>query len=190
MIIFITGGARSGKSQYAVDLASKESGDVLFLATCIPRDEEMKQRVEEHRKNRPKDWKTLEEEKDILSILKDCQSDVVVIDCLTLLLSNLLLGEDDVREAIKGLVEFLKEASFTTIIVSNEVGSGIVPENEMARRFRDISGWANQLMARYADEVYFMVSGIPIKIKVSTHKIGERPEIKSNHRGTEFTENL
>ncbi|MBU1262347.1 bifunctional adenosylcobinamide kinase/adenosylcobinamide-phosphate guanylyltransferase [bacterium] len=165
MLIFITGGARSGKSQYAVRLASKESGDVLFLATCIPKDEEMRQRVEEHRKNRPKSWKTLEEERDILPILKGCQSDVVVIDCLTLLLSNLLLAGDNVEEIIKGLADFLKEAKFTTIIVSNEVGLGIVPENEMARRFRDISGWANQLMARYADEVYFMVSGIPIKIK-------------------------
>jgi len=165
LIIFITGGARSGKSQYAVSLASEMSKDVLFLATCIPKDEEMRQRVEEHRKNRPKDWKTQEEEKDILPILKGCQSDVVVIDCLTLLLSNLLLAGDNVEEAIKGVAEFLKEARFTTIIVSNEVGLGIVPENEMARRFRDISGWANQLMAKYADEVYFMVSGIPIRIK-------------------------
>lgn len=165
MIIFITGGARSGKSQIAVRLASEMSEDVLFLATCIPKDEEMRQRVEEHKKNRPKDWKTQEEEKDILPILKGCQSDVVIIDCLTLFLSNLLLAGDDVEGAIKGVAEFLKEAPFTAIIISNEVGLGIVPENEIARRFRDISGWANQLMARYADEVYFMVSGIPIRIK-------------------------
>ncbi len=174
MLIFITGGARSGKSQYAVSLASEETRDVLFLATCIPKDEEMRQRVEEHRKNRPKGWKTQEEEKDILPILKDCQSSVVVIDCLTLLVSNLLLAGDDVEGAIKKLAEFLKEATFTTIIVSNEVGCGIVPDNELARRFRDISGWANQLIARYANEVYFMVSGIPMKIK-------EDNDVKRNH---------
>ncbi|MDI6751931.1 MAG: bifunctional adenosylcobinamide kinase/adenosylcobinamide-phosphate guanylyltransferase [bacterium] len=119
-IIFITGGARSGKSRYAVKLASEISLDVLFLATCIPKDDEMTERVEKHRKNRPKDWNTQEEEKDILSILKACKNRVVIIDCLTLLVSNLLLGGDDVERAIKELGEFLKEATFVTIIVSNK----------------------------------------------------------------------
>ena len=156
------------------------SKDVLFLATCFPHDDEMKRRVGEHKKNRPEDWKTIEEEKDILPILKGCKSDVIIIDCLTLLVSNLLLAGDDVEGAIKEVAEFLKEAKWTAIIVSNEVGCGIVPENELARKFRDIAGWANKLLARYADEVYFMVSGIPMKIKEEPQRTQRK-----NHKGHE-----
>ncbi len=181
-IIFITGAARSGKSQFAVGLAKKAANapiplqtqtsrdKVVFIATCIPEDEEMKKRVKLHQKERPSSWKTIEGEIDILKALQNTKIDskVVVIDCLTLFISGLLLKgfkEGEIKKKTEEIVKFISGASSTTIIVSNEVGSGIVPENKLARQFRDLVGVANQMMARGADEVYFMVSGIPVKIK-------------------------
>ncbi len=165
-IIFITGGARNGKSQYAVKLVERMAKDTLFLATCIPRDEEMRKRVKEHKEARPVGWKTIEEERDLIPILKKADNEVVIIDCLTLLISNLLLEkEQDIEDEIEGIAHCIRQARYTAIMVSNEVGSGIVPDNELARRFRDITGWANQLIVQYAEEVYLMVAGMPIKIK-------------------------
>ena len=170
-IIFLTGGTRSGKSQLAVEMAKRISDKkVLFVATCVPEDNEMKKRIILHKRNRPTYWKTIETKIDILKGLKDIKTDfeAVIIDCLTLFVSSLLMnseGEKGVKKKMADLIEFVSSAPYTTIIVSGEVGAGIAPENKLAREFRDLAGIANQIAAKYADEVYFVVAGIPVKIK-------------------------
>lgn len=169
-LIFITGAARSGKSGFAVELAKGITDKVVFLATCKPGDAEMKRRVKQHKLRRPGSWKTVEEDGDIVGALKKIGGDhkVVIIDCLTLFLSNLLLEgrrDREINSRIKEIGKVVSKAPYTTIVVSNEVGSGIVPENKLARRFRDLTGIANQTIAGYADTVYFMVSGIAMKMK-------------------------
>ena len=169
-LILITGGARSGKSRFAVDLAKRLGERVAFIATCVPRDEEMRQRVEEHKKNRPDSWKTIEEETDVASVLQSLPEDceVAIVDCLTLLVSNLLLtgeSEQEISRQVREIAASTLKLHLTAIVVSNEVGAGIVPENQLGRRFRDIAGLANQILARGAAEVYLLVSGIPLKIK-------------------------
>ncbi len=172
-VIFITGGTRSGKSSFAVKMAKRISDTnsrVAFMATCIPEDEEMKRRVALHKKKRPFSWKTIEVKADILKELKKIKSSfkVVIIDCLTLFVSGLLmqgLNESQIKKKIEEIARFISHALYTTIVVSNEVGSGVVPENRLAREFRDLAGLTNQIVARKADEVYLVVSGIPLKIK-------------------------
>lgn len=165
MIIFITGGARSGKSQYAVSMAKETGEEVTFVATCIPADNEMSQRIEEHKKMRPKEWHTVTEGLNLPKTIAKITTPVIIIDCLTLWVSNLMEAKKDVVEASKGMFHALKKVKGTVIIVSNEVGDGIVPNNRLAREFRDMAGVVNQWMAQVADEVYLMVVGIPIKIK-------------------------
>ena len=171
-LIFITGGARSGKSKLALQLAERTGGKVAFIATAQAGDDEMAERILIHKKSRPKEWTTIEEPIDIPSaISKVADHDVAIIDCLTLLLSNLMLEDKSLDETgrILGRMEDLVKASRsfkgTVIVVSNEVGMGIVPENELARKFRDLAGRANQIIADAADEVYLCVSGIPVKLK-------------------------
>jgi len=169
-LIFITGGARSGKSKYALKLAKNISRKVLFLATGTAKDEEMKKRIEEHKKSRPTYWETIEETKNIASALLNIKSSykVVIIDCLTFLISNILLDgidEKTILGEIKKIAEIILKADYTTIVISNEVGGGIVPDNELGRKFRDTAGLANQIVAESAHQVYLVVSGIPIKIK-------------------------
>ncbi len=171
-LIFITGGARSGKSKLALKLAERTGGKVAFIATAQAGDDEMAERILIHKKSRPKEWTTIEEPIDIPSaISKVADHDVAIIDCLTLLLSNLMLEDKSLDETgrILGRMEDLVKASRsfkgTVIVVSNEVGMGIVPENELARKFRDLAGRANQIIADAADEVYLCVSGIPVKLK-------------------------
>lgn len=168
-LIFITGGARSGKSQHATKLAEKIGDKVAFVATCVPSDDEMKKRVKRHRSLRPKGWKTIEKPVKVASALKDLDGfDAVIIDCITLFLTNLMMEEmsdEEILSKVTNLAQVAKEADFTVVIVSNEVGSGIVPANEMGRRFRDLAGLANQIIAQSADEVYLTISGIPLKIK-------------------------
>jgi adenosylcobinamide kinase/adenosylcobinamide-phosphate guanylyltransferase len=169
-LILVTGGARSGKSRFAVDLAKRLGERVAFIATCVPRDEEMRKRVEEHKKNRPDSWKTIEEETDVTSVLQSLPEDceVAIVDCLTLLVSNLLLtgeSEQEISRQVREIAASTLKSHLTAIVVSNEVGSGIVPDSEIGRRFRDIAGLANQILARGAAEVYLLVSGIPLKIK-------------------------
>ena len=180
--VFISGGARSGKSQFAQELAGSISDKVLFVATAEALDEDMKVRVENHQNQRSQSWQTLEVSTNIADKIRVHigDSEVVLIDCLTLLVSNILLGEDrgfsekeiDASEAenrvlveIRAVINFMQESLATFIIVSNEVGLGIVPENRFARIYRDLLGRANQLVARHADEFYFMMSGIPMKVK-------------------------
>ncbi len=168
-LIFITGGVRSGKSSYAVELAQQLSSDVAFLATASSGDEEMKQRIKHHQRNRPSHWITIEEQRDVASQLKEINTPgrVIIVDCLTLLISNLLdsLSDEEILHQIRKIPRYAEMFNLTTIVISNEVGWGIVPTHPLGRRFRDLSGQASQILAHYAKEVYLMLSGIPLKIK-------------------------
>jgi len=169
-LIFITGGSRSGKSTLAVNLARSIRKRKIFIATCIPEDEEMKRRVMLHRKNRPSSWRTIEQRGALVPVLeKETKADVVIIiDCLTLFVSSLLMKEskeDSIKDEVAEAVAIIKKGNATVIIVSNEVGCSLVPENKLARDFRDIAGGCNQIVAKAADEVIYMVSGIPVTIK-------------------------
>ena len=168
--VFILGGARSRKSSYAVERAKKLEKKVVFIATATSPDREMKERIKFHKISRPRQWKLIEEGKDVSSILSKLNGryEVILIDCLGLLIANLLesnLKDREIERRIEKLINTIVRINLTTILVSNEVGSGIVPANPLARRFRDILGLANQTMARKADEVIFMQSGIPVTLK-------------------------
>lgn len=169
-IIFVLGGARSGKSSYAIKLAETFGRKVAFIATCQPLDKEMQRRIVLHKKSRSARWQTFEEPQAISSLLKKNRNkfEVILIDCLTLLVSNLLLKnlkEDAIENEINMILSILKKSKAKSIIVSNEVGLGIVPKNRLGRRFRDLAGRINQMVAEKADEVFFMVSGLPLTIK-------------------------
>jgi len=170
MIIFLTGGARSGKSTFALKLAGTLGKKTAFLATGQAHDAEMKQRIAAHKKIRPRHWATVEEPLCISRALKKMhpKTEVVIVDCLTLLVSNLLLAgksEKFIIAEIKKSLQAMKKSNFSTIIVSNEVGCGIVPENKLARDFRDIAGAVNQLAARSSDKAYTLISGFPVQLK-------------------------
>jgi adenosylcobinamide kinase/adenosylcobinamide-phosphate guanylyltransferase len=168
-ITFILGGSRSGKSNYAQVLAKKYKR-VAFIATCQPLDKEMRQRIKMHRELRPKHWQTFEEYRDIALTLRKISFgfDCIIIDCLTLFVSNLMSAKKNqksIEEKIKRILLLLKTMKASAILISNEVGLGIVPENKLARDFRDIAGKVNQIVAKEAKRVIFMASGIPMKIK-------------------------
>jgi adenosylcobinamide kinase / adenosylcobinamide-phosphate guanylyltransferase len=168
--IFIIGGARSGKSLYAQELAKEMGKSVAFIATLVPQDAEMKKRILLHRKLRPKSWKLIEEPQNIKRALRGLigKVDVAIIDCLGLFVTNLLCDghkAQEIEKEIRSIAEFLSKSRITAIVVSNEVGLGIVPDNPLARDFRDIIGRSNQIMACHADVVYVMQAGIPLKIK-------------------------
>jgi adenosylcobinamide kinase/adenosylcobinamide-phosphate guanylyltransferase len=169
-IIFITGGARSGKSRFAQRIAKTFPDPKAYLATAQALDEEMKTRIARHRKSRPKAWRTLEEPIQIAEVVQKegRRFRLILLDCLTLWLSNLMMagwGERKILSAADRLLKAARKAPGTVILVSNEVGMGIVPENPAARMFRDLGGLIHQKAAREADEVYFLVSGLPWKIK-------------------------
>ncbi|MFC1624116.1 bifunctional adenosylcobinamide kinase/adenosylcobinamide-phosphate guanylyltransferase [Candidatus Omnitrophota bacterium] len=169
-ITFILGGARSGKSSYAIELAKSIKGTVAFIATSEALDEEMKKRIDLHKKKRPLDWETFEEPKDILGLLKKMRHDfeIIIIDCLTLFISNLLsedLDESAIEDRISEMLKLLGSSKLESIIISNEVGLGIVPDNPLGRRFRDLAGKINQMVAQEADVVFFMAAGLPLMIK-------------------------
>ncbi len=169
-VVFILGGARSGKSSYAVELAKKLSKRVVFIATAAAGDEEMKKRIKMHKASRPKYWRVIEESKNISSILPKLNDkyEVLIIDCVGLLISNLLAEgakDREIEKRIKKLINIISKVKLNVVLVSNEAGCGIVPDNFLARRFRDLLGLANQMMARKADKVIFMQAGIPVMIK-------------------------
>ncbi len=182
-LIFITGGARSGKSTFAEQKAEQFGDKVLYVATAKRVDQEMEQRIVRHRLRRPAGWETFEGYKNLDSELEGIISEksAVLLDCITILITNLMLEEsldwDSLsRERVEGientilhqverLISLAKMSSVPFILVSNEVGLGLVPPTAMGRDFRDIAGRMNQLIARTADEVYFCVSGIPMRIK-------------------------
>jgi adenosylcobinamide kinase/adenosylcobinamide-phosphate guanylyltransferase len=169
-ITLILGGARSGKSSYALRLAKKSGGRVAFIATCAPLDKEMEERISLHKKSRPSYWQTFEEPKDIVLLLKNigAKFDTILIDCLTLMVSNLMMTkkkEDIIEKKFKDILSALDKIKARVIIVSNEVGLGIVPSRKLGREFRDIAGRINQLVAAKADNVFFLIAGIPLKIR-------------------------
>ena len=177
----IVGGARGGKSRFAQELAEKSGESVLFVATAEAGDEEMRRRIEKHRESRPASWRTLEATSNLADRIGQETSGerVILIDCITLLVSNILgehgnrggeqadeaLIEEKVTAEIRELIEFIDHSNARFIIVSNEVGLGLVPANQLSRFYRDILGRANQLLAQHADEVYLMVCGLPMPLK-------------------------
>lgn len=169
--IFVLGGCKSGKSRHALELAEQMPGNrKYFMATCVPHDDEMKERVLRHQQERSQTWKTVEVPLVLPEAIieKSGKADVILADCLTLWITNLLLkpyDTEDIYEHIKRLTESAEKAQCPVILVSNEVGAGIVPENRLARLFRDIVGYANQSVASCADRVIWTVAGIPVSIK-------------------------
>ena len=165
--ILITGGQRSGKSTYAQELALSLSANPVYLATSAVWDEEHRQRIERHKRDRGPEWTNVEELTDIQNV--DVSGRVVVIDCVTLWATNFFMANDgDVEDTLAQLKErFIQftaqEAIF--IFVTNEIGLGGISSNDLQRRFTDLIGWMNQFIARAADEVVLMVSGIAVKIK-------------------------
>jgi adenosylcobinamide kinase/adenosylcobinamide-phosphate guanylyltransferase len=188
-LTLILGGARSGKSTYAEQQAQELGGDsVLYVATSESKDEEMQQRVTKHRAGRSSAWETLEAPRNVAHALRQKTSDasVVLLDCMTFLVANLLMDaaaprenpfdepsadpfnpqiEADVVREVEALVAYVQETDVHLLVVSNEVGLGVVPPYELGRAYRDILGRANQILARYADEVQLLVAGIPVKVK-------------------------
>jgi len=181
-LIFITGGARSGKSTYAEKLARQTSKPVVYIATAIAFDDGMKDRIARHKEQRPENWETIEQYKSFESMKEEPafkNAEVVLFDCLTVMTTNNMLDFPvnydtcsmdqvaEIEEAIKIEVETLLAVckDKTLIVVSNEVGLGLVPAYKLGSYFRDIAGRMNQLVASCADEAYFTVSGIPMKLK-------------------------
>lgn len=176
-IILVTGGARAGKSVFAQELARKRGGDnVLFVATAEPKDSEMTARIARHKTARPPAWQTLEAPHDVARSVEstNTHANVIVLDCVTLFVSNLLLAtphetdpsaaHDAVVHEIDGIVRVADRGSADWIVVTNEVGMGLVPDTPVGRLYRDLLGEANQRMARAAASVYLMVSGIAVEI--------------------------
>jgi adenosylcobinamide kinase/adenosylcobinamide-phosphate guanylyltransferase len=168
-IILISGGARSGKSRYAEQRAREMGRRRIYVATAEAKDEEMTQRIAEHQKRRGSLWRTIEEPLGLTEALlrQRGNTDCALVDCLTLWISNLLIRYDEkyATQKVHELMEKLAELDFNLIFVTNEVGSGIVPDNALARKFRDLAGWTNQTVAQAADEVILMVAGLPIIVK-------------------------
>ena len=168
-IILITGGARSGKSQYAEQRAGEMGSRRIYVATAEAKDEEMARRIAEHRKRRNSQWHTIEEPLELTDALLSQRSkiDCALVDCLTLWISNLLIrrDEDYAAQKVEDLVEKVPQLDFHLLFVTNEVGGGIVPDNLLARRFRDLAGWTNQRVAHMASEVILMVAGVPMLVK-------------------------
>ena len=188
-LILILGGARSGKSTYAEQRAYELGGDrVLYVATAEAKDEEMRQRVVKHRASRPASWRTLEAPENVGQAIRQAAGErpVILVDCLTVLVSNRLLAasgpeedpfdapsadpfdeaiEADVLAEVEALAACAREIDANLIVVSNEAGMGVVPPYELGRAYRDLLGRANQVLARHADEVHFLIAGIPMRVK-------------------------
>jgi adenosylcobinamide kinase/adenosylcobinamide-phosphate guanylyltransferase len=171
-IIFVLGGCRSGKSGYALETAQKFSGNKkkVFIATCIPHDDEMKLRVARHQQERSRNWLTVEAPLHLPDAIVEAgnEADVLLVDCLTLWINNLMMENYDseqVLDQVQSLARAVSSAICPLILVSNEVGTGIVPENELARLYRDLVGSTNQAVAECVDQVVWTVAGIPMTIK-------------------------
>jgi adenosylcobinamide kinase / adenosylcobinamide-phosphate guanylyltransferase len=167
--VLVLGGARSGKSRYAEGLAK---GHKVYIATAEAFDDEMRARIGEHRRRRGDDWENVEEPLDLLSALlkHDAARRFILVDCLTLWLSNLMHAQKDVRGEVGRLTDFLLGCKARVVLVSNEVGQGIVPDHALARVFRDEQGWCNQRVAEATDEVVMMIAGLPMRLKKPKRK--------------------
>lgn len=183
-LILVTGGARSGKSSLAEKMAAEKSGSVLYVATAVAFDDEMRDRIAKHQQSRPQHWATHEGYKGLDQVLagKANAYEVVLLDCVTVMITNLMWDypgmdfenptpemlnhvEKEIKEEFERLLEASKDYQGTLIMVTNELGSGLVPENPISRGFRDIAGRVNQLLGAHSQQVYLTVCGIPMKIK-------------------------
>jgi adenosylcobinamide kinase/adenosylcobinamide-phosphate guanylyltransferase len=165
-LALVLGGARSGKSRHAEALVAARPPPWLYIATGEPRDNEMAARIAEHRARRGAQWQTVEAPRDLAAALAAAPAGAaVLVDCLTLWLTNVMLAGSDVDAEIARLERTLAERGGNTVLVANEVGLGIVPDNALARRFRDCAGRLNQRLAAAADRVVLLVAGIPVKVK-------------------------
>ncbi|WP_024834677.1 bifunctional adenosylcobinamide kinase/adenosylcobinamide-phosphate guanylyltransferase [Ruminiclostridium josui] len=182
-IMLITGGARSGKSTFAENLAKEYGDDIIYVATAIAFDDEMKLRIKKHREQRPAYWETVEAYKDLDIFLEEkCRNKkAVLLDCITVMITNIMFEvcpdfdkmyqediiavEEAVNIQIERLLAVARRSGIPFILVTNEIGMGIVPDNKSARLFRDIQGRVNQKLVSAAKAVYLCVSGIPVKIK-------------------------
>ncbi|RJQ27908.1 MAG: bifunctional adenosylcobinamide kinase/adenosylcobinamide-phosphate guanylyltransferase [Peptococcaceae bacterium] len=178
--ILVLGGARSGKSRLAEEMAARLGGKVVYIATAAVLDGEMAGRVQKHRLRRPEQWETVEETRAVTGLIsRRAEAGMVfLLDCITIWLTNLLIEQNSLKSSISGMEKeavILKEVERLALLagetpahviaVSNEVGLGLVPEYPLGREFRDLAGRANQILARYADEVYLAVAGLPLRIK-------------------------
>jgi len=167
MIYYITGGTRSGKSSYAQKLALSLSDNPVYLATARKWDDDFKNRIKRHQQDRDERWENIEEEKSPAKLA--LQGRVVVLDCVTLWLTNFFSDTkydvDDTLSLIKGEFDQLAEVDATWIIISNEIGMGMHADTEIGRKFADLQGWINQHIAAKADKAIFMVSGLPLNLK-------------------------
>ncbi len=167
-LTFVLGGARSGKSRHAEALVEAASPPWTYIATAEAWDDEMRERIESHRARRPAGWRTLDAPRDVAgAIAQSPPGAPILVDCLTLWVTNLLLAEADIAAAGEALLAACAEAPGPVLMVSNEVGLGIVPDNALARRFRDEAGRLHQSVAAQADRVVFMVAGLPMIVKDS-----------------------
>jgi adenosylcobinamide kinase/adenosylcobinamide-phosphate guanylyltransferase len=166
-IILVLGGARSGKSKFAQAQAEASDGKLVYIATAQAFDAEMAERISRHQSDRGARWQTVECPLDLGRAVRDNQGAgaTLLIDCLTIWLSNIMLNDHDIAAAISDLGSQLTASASDVILVSNEVGQGIVPDNVLARRFRDEAGRLNQQMAEIADDVWFVIAGLPQRLK-------------------------
>jgi len=183
-VILVTGGVRSGKSSFAEELAKKLGENIFYIATAIPYDEEMRDRIEKHKMFRPKSWNVYEGYKDLYNVIegRGDKWDCILLDCVTVMITNLMFDYPNfdenhishglveeinyyINEEFEKLLATAKKKNTPTILVTNELGSGVVPESKLGRVFRDLAGKINQTIAREAEDVYLLVSGIPVKIK-------------------------
>lgn len=179
----VTGGSRSGKSSYAEKLCKDTNDKVAYIATSIAFDEGMKDRIKKHRDSRPKDWKTYEIYKDIYNYINEISecSNTVLLDCVTLLVNNLMFEfdldwdncsrsdidsvENYIQNQVDKLIKEIRKTGIYFVFVTNELGMGVIPANRLSRIYTDIAGRINQKIADLSDEVYILISGIPLKIK-------------------------
>lgn len=182
-LILVTGGARSGKSSFAEKYAAKYGTKIAYIATSQIFDKEMEFRVQLHKERRPADWQTFEAPLDAHKAVQQAAEscDMLLFDCLTVYMSNLLCSLDSldnsaenyalVKEKCHALIEVAQASDSTLLVVTNEVGDGIVPDNHLAREFRDLAGLANQLLAEAAERVYLVTAGIAVDLKKLEEKL-------------------
>ncbi|MEO0911078.1 MAG: bifunctional adenosylcobinamide kinase/adenosylcobinamide-phosphate guanylyltransferase [Pseudomonadota bacterium] len=164
---FVLGGARSGKSAFAEGLVLKSTLKPVYVATGRAFDDEMVSRIEQHQERRGDSWESVEEPLALVDALRQSSHEgrMILVDCLTFWITNLMMAEANVKKEAEQLADFLSEATVPMVIVSNEVGLGVVPENQMAREFVDLSGLVHQRVAEVCDQMYFVTAGIPQKLK-------------------------
>ncbi|MBW4028190.1 MAG: bifunctional adenosylcobinamide kinase/adenosylcobinamide-phosphate guanylyltransferase [Acidobacteria bacterium] len=174
-VTLVLGGVRSGKSRYAQRLAEAATGRVAFVATATAFDDEMRVKIQRHRATRPAAWLTVEEPLELAAVLAQTECELVLIDCLTIYAANLLhaTGEDEgaARQRMTELCAAIENARCDVVLVSNEVGSGVVPAYALGRQFRDALGELNQMVAAVADDVVLLVAGLPLALKGSIRRL-------------------